>query len=461
MHHHPFFIHHRKTYRKLNMEFVPSCKVVKRIDATHLFGHKLACSFRNIGPMDEDLLIEVLCCLPPKSLMRCCCVCKPWHTLIYRYCVPRITPFLGCDIRIKKVSSNDVNDLIVGRAVIPESGEDVDVWPPVFNIHDPTIGSLGNEFPGDFSPGARYLLDSQDGLFLFLYPLEKKYILWNPNTKQFLFVPRSENPVNSVALAVEIRLWKPDREMDLFKIVSFRQARGTFWKTLDVFYSCSSTWSEHRVKYINNSNCGLVDFTTYHRHHRPLNKCAYGLNQRSIYLHRKIFILCYPHNLSWFEIRDNSVDVDFYSVDLPDSDRVHTKTMRTGCIGSCGGHIRLAQTDTATSSVQIWVFNVDTRKPNWTEMYRVSLKVLTKHPTLVHLRTVLFPAMRRILKVLALHPESDDGVIIWTPNLIFCYHLKSRNLVSLESSNVLNAVLQRMPMHGFAFTRCLVSLALA
>ncbi|KAK8510943.1 hypothetical protein V6N13_091251 [Hibiscus sabdariffa] len=210
-------------------------QVVKRIDATHVSGHTLVCSFRNIGPIEQDLLIEVLFRLPPKILMRCCCVCKPCYVLIHRYCVSRITPFapfLGLDVRIK-ISSTD---LLIGRAVIP-------VWPLVFNIHDGCNG---------FSPDAKHLLDSQDGLMLFRHPSESenKYVLWNPNTKQFLLVPRPRNPETFVALAVEFRHWKPGREMDLFKIVSFPKKRGAFWKTLDVFYSRNSTWIEHKVKYM-------------------------------------------------------------------------------------------------------------------------------------------------------------------------------------------------------------------
>ncbi|KAK8707002.1 hypothetical protein V6N13_058071 [Hibiscus sabdariffa] len=337
--------------------------------------------------MDEDLLIEVLCCLPSKILMQCCCVCKPWHALIYHYCVPRITLFLGCDIRIKTSSTDDK----IGRAVIPESGEDVDVWPPMFNM-------------------AVWAMDSQVNLVLVRnICLTLKMVCFSskiPSRRSMFCGIRTPNNLSSYHVQTTLGL------------------------SLLL-----------RVKYINNSNCGLVDSTTYREHHRPVDKCVYGLYRRSVYLHGKMFILCYPHNLSWFEIRDNSVDVDFYSVDL--LDRVHTKTKRTGCIGSCGGHIRYVQIDTALSSVQIWVINVDTRKPKWIEMYRVSLKVVLKHPVLVHLRTVLFPTMRRKLKLLALHPESDDGVIIWTPNLIFCYHLKSRNLVSLQCFNVLNAAIER------------------
>ncbi|KAK8680469.1 hypothetical protein V6N13_109413 [Hibiscus sabdariffa] len=94
-------------------------------------------------------------------------------------------------------------------------------------------------------------------------------------------------------------------------------------------------------------------------------------------------------------------------------------------------------------------------------MYRVTLLALIRHPELVHLRKMLFPGIKRKLKLLALHPESDDGVIIWTSNLIFCYYLKSHNLILLQCSNVLNDALECAPKDAFAFTPCLVSLALA
>ncbi|KAL4386016.1 hypothetical protein GQ457_09G012300 [Hibiscus cannabinus] len=274
---------------KLNMEFVPSTKVVKRIEATHVSGHKLDCSFRNIGWIDQDLLMEVLSCLPPKILMRCCCVCKPWYVLIHRYFVPRITPslpFLGLDVRIKL-------DLVIGRVVLPEAGADVDVWPPVFNIHD-----------SDYSPDVKHLLDSQGGLMLFRHPSEKNYVLWNPNTKQFLLVPCPDYSGTKVALAVEIQHWKPDRDMDLFKIVSFPRGRGILSGTLDIYHSRNSTWFEHKVKHINNPNSSLVGYKTY---------------------------LSFTFQLTG---DSNLDDVEFHFIDLPD--RVDTKTSRSGCIGSCG-----------------------------------------------------------------------------------------------------------------------------
>ncbi|KAK8505229.1 hypothetical protein V6N13_045677 [Hibiscus sabdariffa] len=417
-------------------------QVVKRIEATHVSGHKLDCSFGNIGPIHQDLLMEVLSCLPPKILMRCCGVCKPWYVLIHCYCVPRITPsllFLGLDVRIH-------TNPMIGRAAIPEVGADIDIWPPVFNIYD-----------SDFSPDVKHLLDSQGGLMLFGHPSEKKYVLWNPNTKQFLLVPCPDNPGTKVALAVEIQHWKPDRDMDLFKIVSFPRGGGILSGTLDIYHSRNSTWFEHKVKHINNPNSSLVRYKTYLKFHVPVDKCTYYLDQISVYLQGKLFILSYPHNLSWFSIGDSNLgDVEFDFIDLPD--RVDTNTWRTGCIGSCGGRLQYAQIDRALSSMQIWVVNVDTRI--WTEMYCVTLLELIGHPELVHLRKVLFPGMRRKLKLLALHPESDDGVVIWTPHLIFCYYLKSRNLVSLQCSNVLNDALERTPKDAFVFTPCLASLAL-
>ncbi|TYG66589.1 hypothetical protein ES288_D05G013100v1 [Gossypium darwinii] len=74
-------------------------------------------------------------------------------------------------------------------------------------------------------------------------------------------------------------------------------------------------------------------------------------------------------------------------------------------------------------------------------MHCVSLEALIKHPNLVDLRT-MFPAMNAKFQPLAFDPVFDDGVIIWTPNLIFCYYYKSGNLVSLQCSVMLNAELK-------------------
>ncbi|KAL4298355.1 hypothetical protein GQ457_12G021530 [Hibiscus cannabinus] len=286
---------------------------------------------------------------------------------------------------------------VIGRAAIPKAGVDVNVWPPVFNIHD-----------SDYSPDVKHLLDSQGGLMLFRHPSEKNYVLWNPNTKQFLLVPCPGYSGIKVVLAVEIQQWKPDRDMDLFKIVSFPRGRVFLSETLDIYHSRNSTWFEHKVKHINNPNSSLVGYKTYLKFHVPIDKCLYYLDRISVYLQGKLFILSYPHNLSCFTIGDSNVDdVEFHFIDLPD--RVDTKTWRLGRIGSCGGRLQYAQIDQALSLVQIWVVSVDTRI--WTEMYRVTLLELTTHPELVHLREVLFPGMRRKLKLLALHPESDDGVL--------------------------------------------------
>ncbi|KAK8502550.1 hypothetical protein V6N13_095587 [Hibiscus sabdariffa] len=62
---------------------------------------------------------------------------------------------------------------------------------------------------------------------------------------------------------------------------------------------------------------------------------------------------------------------------------------------------------------------------------------------------------------LAFDPISDDGVIIWTPNLIFCYYYKSGNLVPLQCSNISNDELEHPPDDAFDFTQCLASLVYA
>ncbi|KAK8628900.1 hypothetical protein V6N13_009480 [Hibiscus sabdariffa] len=74
----------------------------------------------------------------------------------------------------------------------------------------------------------------------------------------------------------------------------------------------------------------------------------------------------------------------------------------------------------------------------------------------------MFPAASNPkFKPLAFDPPSDDGVIVWTPNIFFFYYYKSDILVPLQCSIILNDELNHPPDNALAFTRCLASLVYA
>ncbi|KAK8549000.1 hypothetical protein V6N13_054238 [Hibiscus sabdariffa] len=253
-------------------------------------------SFGNIGAIDvEDLLIEVLCRLPPNILMRCCCVCKRWYVLIHRYCVPRITPslpFLGCVVRIKTSST----DTVIDGAAIP--GEyDFNAFPPVFNF--PVGDSV------DVSLSAEHFLDSRGGLMLYRHPFEKEFVLWNPISQDNLHVNcPGQKPESFAVLAVDIRNWKPGRRMDMFKIISSPENDGI----LNVFSSYNSTWVERKVICVD--CCGI----------RPIGCDTYTLHKSFVYLKGELFSLCYSDTLLLrFSIVDGDEDVVFKFCSLPNS----------------------------------------------------------------------------------------------------------------------------------------------
>ncbi|KAK8473866.1 hypothetical protein V6N13_054227 [Hibiscus sabdariffa] len=349
---------------------------------------EIVCSYGNYGTFGiKDLLIEVLCRLPPNILMRCSCVCKRWYVLIHHYCVPRITPslpFLGCVVRIKASST----DTVIDRALIP--GEyDFDAFPPVFNL---PVGDSG-----DVSLSAEHFLDSRGGLMLYRHPSEKEFVVWNPFTEKMLLVNwPGQKPESFAVLAVDIRNWKAERRMDMFKIISFPENNGI----LNVFSSYIWTWVEGKVICVD--CCGR----------RPIGCDTYTLDKSFVYLKGELFSLCYPETLLYGSASEMYVE-----------------------------------NNKASRSMQIWEMDLDAH--TWTQIYSFRLNVLRKHAELIRFR-----AVRGKFKPLALDPVSGDGVIIWTPNLIFCYYYKSNHLIRMHCSDALVDA----PDDAFIVTQCLAVL---
>ncbi|KAE8675002.1 hypothetical protein F3Y22_tig00111708pilonHSYRG00525 [Hibiscus syriacus] len=283
----------------------------------------------------------------------------------YQYCVPPRTPslpFLGCHIILNV--KDPKRDIVIGRAAISDAGPDVDAWPPVFN--DSIGGGGHNGFSVDFSPAAKHLLDSRDGLMFFRHLSENNCF----------FVESHHQAVSPHPF------FSGNKEI------------------LDVFSSRDSSWHTRKV---HNSSPLVLQST-------------FTLDERYVYLQGKVFILCHPDLILWFAIGEGNVNVVFNLVPLPDDGFDASKKGRPGLIGSCGGRFQYAQYDHTLRFSTIWVLSVDDRK--WTLLYRLSFKALSKHPPLLDLRS-MFQPVRFHFNVFTFDPASDNGVIMWTYNLIF------------------------------------------
>ncbi|KAK8504737.1 hypothetical protein V6N12_046986 [Hibiscus sabdariffa] len=325
---------------------------------------------RDIAVLSDDLVIEVLCRLPPKTLMRCCCVCKDWYSLIMSCCVPRITPslpFLGCQVRIRTWWDSVFDGALIPQA---EAAGIADAWPPMFNVDKGFMVYIRH------SPF--YLLDSSNGLMLFLSLSKLNYVLWNPTTKQFLSFPYPNN----------------NRDVFAFLAVGVKHVRIVAFPRIEALY--------------------------------------------------------------------DNVNVICDSVKLPGSDHNSIgkgrRDKKRWCIGSSEGRLQFAQKDPGLGLVQIWVFSFDTRE--WNLVHRFSLQALAKHPQLVDARA-LFRVVNPKFKLLTFDPVPDDGMIIWTPNLIFCYYWKSGKLIPLQWPSNLNEALEHPPVDAFPFTQWIAPLVLS
>ncbi|KAE8710606.1 hypothetical protein F3Y22_tig00110320pilonHSYRG00044 [Hibiscus syriacus] len=388
---------------------------VEPMEAPDIHGHDiLVAPARNKGPFCDDLLIEVLCRLPLKIMVRCCCVSKGWYELIFGYCVPKVTPFLGCDISVETFAKK-----MIRRVLLPDSkvvAQAIFAW-PTFVRYEVFRTYLGS---GDF------LLDSCNGLMLFQHPSEYKYVLWNPKTQQLLVIPCPRRKRSFLSLLAV--------DAGVVRILSFPKDG-----VVDVLCLHYYSWTEVRkVKY-----------------NRPVDNNTFSVDTTAVYLHGKLFRLGRPRLLLWYTISDDNDYVICDYVKLPGGDD-REKENRGGCIGSCMGRLQYAEKVNSLKSIGMWMFNADTSE--WILKHSVSLQALARHPRIVGLREE-FPTENEEFRVLNFNPGSDEGAIIWTPRLIFYYYYKSGDLISLRFEGY-DCRLESPPHATFPITPSVTPLAL-
>ncbi|KAK8507950.1 hypothetical protein V6N13_055418 [Hibiscus sabdariffa] len=88
---------------------------------------------------------------------------------------------------------------------------------------------------------------------LFRHPSRDKYVLCNPGTEQFLLIPRPDKAGSRAVLGVEIQNWKPNSEMDFFKIISFPENKGRFQYAIND----QALEALHIWQYIDNGSAGV------------------------------------------------------------------------------------------------------------------------------------------------------------------------------------------------------------
>ncbi|KAK9182539.1 hypothetical protein WN944_025684 [Citrus x changshan-huyou] len=140
--------------------------------------------------LSEDLITEILCRLPVKSVTRFKIVSKAWNNLISNVCIPRISNLSGFLFH----STEDCMNYFSYSDNNEGCGNDGEGF----------VESLTSLLPSEYFPYK--LFDSCNGLILLGSSLrEHRYYVCNPLTKQCVAIPKARERVLESAPALEIR----------------------------------------------------------------------------------------------------------------------------------------------------------------------------------------------------------------------------------------------------------------
>ncbi|GKV27899.1 hypothetical protein SLEP1_g37017 [Rubroshorea leprosula] len=291
-----------------------------------------------LGNLIDDLLVEVLCRLPAKSLIRSKCVCKLWCCLITDVCVPKLLPFTalfgflykGCTQRIQYASK------------LP------------CRLDNQILFALNTRFAKSFSalmpfePNTRDFLDCCNGLLLFVRGSVPQYYICNPATKQLVEIPPNSMQERSCYAALAFH----PLESPHYKVVCFNHwpdfpKSGTV--TLDVFSSECGKWLRHPMTLET-----TVKVATW--------------TKRCVYLNGVLYMLSHSKHLLHFDLNE----LNFCATDLPEKDKTDVR----GFIGVSRGCLYYSNHDGST--LFVWALQVQHKISKWILKHTIRINDFVK-----------------------------------------------------------------------------------
>jgi len=334
--------------------------------------------------LTDDLLIEILCRLPVKSLLLCRCVSKAWHALIsnaqYRDKLPRTMSghfYHACGT----ASDWGYHVEYVGMQSYNESSS-VDA-----NL--------------SFLPCGKYtsIVDCCNGLLLCHSSKGRtaKYYVCNPVTKRWATLPNTDYRVHPLALVFDPNLSRH------YSVLGFNADRnsGDKLETLVSFSSETGKWVEKLVLWGS-------EMDTYFRRH--------------VFFNGTIHLLAYRNPIV--------VVVDFEReiyrrIDLP-----ATKVDGRSCLGQSQGYLHYSEI--SGNQMIVWVLkNYD--RNEWVVKHSTSLEVLFEKHQVQPVPSPSHQSSSDVFDILPFHPDLDV-VFLKIHGKIFSYHLISAKLAEIMNS---------------------------
>ncbi|XP_038718416.1 F-box protein At5g07610-like isoform X2 [Tripterygium wilfordii] len=403
--------------------------------------------------LPDDVLVEILCRLPERSLIRLKCVSNSWHNLINNVCIPKLSataPVCGFVVHSSMVEGRYTNELVYATLTSP---------PDAVAIAEAEEFVQSYEALLPFIPAPRDFLDCCNGLLLFLRGCDcwesrapgctvyLQYYVCNPATKQCVEIPGfvgeysksytclafnpSKSPHYKVVRMVYIRCKHGDCYCEVLKLNIFSSDTGK-WITLEMPAKASV-----RIRVSNKYNHENEKY--YH---------GYGIRKyswitRVIYLDGVLYKLSTEKLLLCFDLNEMNVR----EIELPERG-----TSDMGIIGASRGRLYYASHD--GTKVLIWLLEDHSLKLGspW-----IMKPILCNNPSIED-------PMLQLLYLIHEYCPFGFGPYAWHPtsevlflgdcHVIFSYHLESKRLEIVLDRNNIDVHRGRL----YPYSRCLVSL---
>ncbi|KAG8647269.1 F-box protein At5g07610 [Manihot esculenta] len=340
--------------------------------------HKSTSFLCGLEELPDDLLVNILCQLSDRLLVRCRCVCRTWNNLISNVCIPKAfaaSPLCGLLYRGYKYGLS--KNAFAGY--IPY-GQPLDLVP---NNSQAFVNSYTALLPFENSPGD--FCDCCSGLLLFVNLPILQFYVCNPVTKQCAAIPTS----SAYAKPIHASL-------------AFNPSESPHYKVFCIDRMCS---------HILNLHIFSSDVGKWVTHLFTHNLRIYGTPKimRAIYLNGSIFVCATMLHMLIFSLsKEKSL-----SIELPE----YKKHEYVAFFGVSKGCLYYSNHD--NSILFLWRLEVN----RWILMHNICFNDLAKDP----FGSVLCQSHDFMIMPCALHPTSNI-IFLWCPRMIISYHLDNHTI---------------------------------
>ncbi|XP_059625410.1 F-box protein At5g07610-like [Cornus florida] len=392
-----------------------------------------------MGFFPDDVLVEILCRLPEKPLIRFKCVCKSWDYLISAFCLPRVSlPLCGLFFRtyalpphmplITRHASKPSRDAFYSNLRRFDNEELIDYVSVEDNcgISGGGGGFVDSEFLANLpfqTTNANDFLDSCNGLFLFFNSFDFRYYVCNPVMKQYVPIPKAHCHQQHHCYAA--LAFNPSESL-CYRVVRIARCEMENKLVLDIYCSNTEQWVRHRVQ---------------------IDSCINGRSwiRHAVYFHGALYQLSLSKHLFRFDLNE----VGVHAVELPLTENANRN--RIGCIGVLMG--RLCYARKTPTTLFIWSLEGDCKAVEWALKYRINMASLIND---LVLSKGLFRSRFLWFQPFAFHPTSDV-IFLSIPLRILSYDLKRQRLEEVYKPRR-GVIVEGQHYPGFTCFRLLVSL---